>query len=125
MAKVQSRFRRHARDRRQLVISIANTELTLLEFVRKTVGAGKITGKRVTSTRHSPSFTYCISNRQALCLLEYTARFLQSYKRARAALVLANYVRLTPRNGKYTRAMILERDAFEQALLALKAREAG
>jgi hypothetical protein len=42
--------RRHAHDRRQLVVSIANTELQLLQFVLRSVGAGKITSKRIART---------------------------------------------------------------------------
>lgn len=33
--------RRHARDRRQLVVSIANTERPLLDFVLERIGTGK------------------------------------------------------------------------------------
>jgi hypothetical protein len=42
--------RRHRNDQRQLVVSIANTERGLLEWTLDTVGAGKITGKRISST---------------------------------------------------------------------------
>ncbi len=94
--------RRHAHDQRQLVVSIANTERQILEYVQRAVGAGKITAKCVAKIHHSPSFTFSISNRQALDLLRQVAPFLQSYKAKRAALVIADYVRLTPRNGKYT-----------------------
>ena len=50
-------------------LSISNTELPLLEFVRRVAGAGRITTKRTYSERHTPSFTYQISSRQALSLL--------------------------------------------------------
>jgi len=68
--------RRHRNDQRQLVVSIANTERRLLEWTLDTVGAGKITGKRISSPLHSPSFTYSIANRQALQLLEQIAPYL-------------------------------------------------
>ncbi|MET0025068.1 MAG: LAGLIDADG family homing endonuclease [Sedimenticola sp.] len=38
--------RRHKNERRQLVISISNTELELLDYALKTIGAGKITNTR-------------------------------------------------------------------------------
>lgn len=43
--------RKHAGEMRQLVVSISNTELEILEFARATIGAGKLTRKR-TSKAH-------------------------------------------------------------------------
>lgn len=114
--------RRHARDQRQLVVSVSSTERPILEWVRKQVGAGKITGKRTVSDRHNPGLTYTVSNRQALDLLRQIAPRLRSYKRARAELVLERYAELTPRNGRYTAELIERRRAFEQALLAITLR---
>jgi hypothetical protein len=114
--------RKHANERRQLVISISNTELPILDFVLRQVGAGKITTKKTVKAQHSPSFTYAIWNRQALSLLVQAAPFLRSYKRHRAQLVRESYVRLTPRNGKYTAAGLAARQRFEADLLALRAR---
>ena len=59
----------HRGENRRVVLSISNTELPLLEFVRRVAGAGRITTKRTYSERHTPSFTYQISSRQALSLL--------------------------------------------------------
>lgn len=50
--------RRHARERRQLVVSIANTEHQLLDFVLESVGAGKITRKRVVKSHHKPKLHF-------------------------------------------------------------------
>ena len=107
----------HRGENRRLVLSISNTELPLLEFVRRVVGAGRITTKRTYSKRHMPSFTYQISSRQALSLLVQIAPHLRTYKAKRARLALCNYIRLTPRNGKYTQKMKRERQKFERQLL--------
>ena len=107
----------HRGENRRLVLSISNTELPLLEFVRRVAGAGRITTKRTYSERHTPSFTYQISSRQALSLLSQIAPHLRTYKAKRATLALRNYVRLTPRNGKYTKKMKRERQEFERELL--------
>jgi hypothetical protein len=52
--------RRHAKDRRQLVVSIANTEIRLLEFVLERVGAGRLRGRerrpRITHRRARTRF---------------------------------------------------------------------
>jgi len=90
--------------------------------VLERVGAGKITRKRTTRAEHAPSFTYAIWNRQALGLLEQVTAHLKSYKRRRAECVLEHYVRLTPRNGKYTPELAAQRREFEKFLLALNSR---
>src|SRR5690348_6368241 len=57
--------RLHAHENRRLVVSIASTELTLLDFVLRNFGVGKITRKRTYSAAHSPSFCCAVSSRQA------------------------------------------------------------
>ncbi len=113
--------RLHKQANRRLVVTIANTELVLLQFVLTHVGAGKITRKRTTSAKHAPSYCYAISSRQALALLKQLLPYLQSYKRQRAALALEHYEALTPRNGKYTTQGLERRHRFEEALLAMTA----
>ena len=76
----------HKSERRRLVVSISNTDLSLLEFVKATVGAGRITRKRTYSERHSPSFTYAVTNRQALDLLSQIANYLKTYRAQRARM---------------------------------------
>jgi hypothetical protein len=115
--------RRHANESRQLVISVANTELPILQFLRDHIGAGKITRKRIVSSRHTPSFCYAVSNRQALALLEQVTPYLRSYKRRRAQLVLARYMELTPRNGKYDPALLRRRAGFELEVLSIRANQ--
>lgn len=112
--------RLHANENRRLVVSIANTELQLLQFVVDQLGAGKITRKRTTSDLHTPSFCYAVSSSQALILLQQVFPYLRSYKRQRAELALNNYSALTPRNGKYTSNLLDRRHAFERTFLDLK-----
>jgi hypothetical protein len=113
--------RKHAGEGRQLVISISSTERAILDHVRERIGAGKITGKKTAKAHHTPGLTYAIWNRQALNVLTQIRPFLRSYKSARARLVEQHYVRLTPRNGKYSASTLAARQAFEAALLALRA----
>lgn len=113
--------RKHLNENRQLAVTISNTERNLLEFTLDVVGAGKITGKRTTSTKHTPSYTYAVYNRQALALLKQVQPFLRTYKAERATLILRDYVDLTPRNGKYTPELKQAREQFETAVLQIKA----
>jgi hypothetical protein len=114
-------FRRHAREHRQLVVSIVSTERGILKFVLARVGTGKITSKRIAKSHHAPSFTFSVSNRQALELLRQAAPYLRSYKSARAELVLTQYQRLTPRNGKYAERLAEERERFIEKFFTVRA----
>ncbi|HET7370947.1 MAG TPA: LAGLIDADG family homing endonuclease [Gammaproteobacteria bacterium] len=109
--------RKHRGENRQLVVSISNTDFGLLEYIRDTVGAGRLTGKRTYRDHHTPSKTFTITNRQALRLLEQIVPYLRTYKAERAALILKDYIRLTPRNGRYTTEQRQARSAFEQQVL--------
>lgn len=110
----------HSRENRRLVVSISNTEIALLNHVRTVTGAGRITNKRTYSENHTPSYTYKITNRQALALLEAVLPYLRSYKAKRARLAVKDYVRLTPRNGKYTSTMKRARAGFVEKFLGLQ-----
>ena len=114
--------RKHKGDNRQLVISISNNELPLLKYIHKTVGAGHITRKRNYSILHAPSFTYVITNRQALTLLECISSYLKTYKSKRAKFILKDYLRLTPRNGRYTSDQKKKREIFIEKFLKIKVR---
>ena len=109
----------HRGERRSIVVSISNTDRALLEFVRDAVGAGRITGKRTYSERHTPSFAYKVSNRQALDFLSQIASYLKTYRRKRAAMALHRYVAVTPRNGTYSAEILRRRRDFEREFLAI------
>ena len=113
--------RLHAGENRRLVVSIANTELPILRFVRDQIGAGKITRKRTQQTHHTPSFCYAITSRQALALLRQISPYLLSYKKRRAQLALTVYESVTPRNGKYDSVIQAARQRFEREFLSMKA----
>jgi hypothetical protein len=50
------------------------------------------------------------------------APFLRTYKTHRANLLLQEYVRLTPRNGRYTPEQGAARDDFESRFFAISTR---
>ena len=113
--------RRHANERRQLVVSIVSTERDILDWVLIQIGVGKVTNKRTVSPRHARSFTYSVSNRQALALLRQVVPFLRSYKRIRASMAVDHYVSVTPRNGRYSPVQDAARTQFEADFLSVKA----
>ena len=112
--------RKHVNENRHPALTISNTDRHLLEFVLKTVGAGKITTKRTIAENHTPSFAFAIYNRQALALIHQLRPFLRPYKAKRSDLILHDYLKLTPRNGKYNDASLRARKAFEERVLAIK-----
>ena len=112
--------REHAGENRRLAVSISNTELAILRFVAKAAGTGKITNKRTYSRRHTPSYAYKVTNRQALALLEQVAPYMHSYKRKRATLALKYYLSVTHRNGRYTPTQLKTKLSFEKRFLAIK-----
>lgn len=112
--------RKHRNEHRQLALTISSTERCLLEFVKTTLGVGKITNKRSSKSNHAPSFTYSVYNRQALILLEHISPYLRTYKRQRARLILSNYLAVTPRNGKYTPIQLERKSAFEAEVMSIK-----
>jgi hypothetical protein len=102
-----------------LLVSISNNQRSILEYAKQVVGAGKITRKRVYGVNHADAYTYSIANRQALALLGQIVQHMKGYKAQRAELVLNDYVRLTPRNGKYNQALLAERERFVEAFFSL------
>jgi hypothetical protein len=114
--------RLHRNENRRLVVCISNNDFALLQHVKSKIGAGRITSKRVYSARHAPSFNYQINNRQALEVLRQIVVYMKSYKMARARLVLRDYLRLTPRNGRYTADTAAARRRFETDLLGIRPR---
>jgi len=112
--------RKNPNENRGLAITISNTERAILQYVLDTIGAGKITNKRTAKANHTPSYTFHVSNRQALALLRQIRPFLKSHKATRADLVLTDYLRLTPRNGRYTERQLDEREDFVRRFFAIR-----
>jgi hypothetical protein len=114
--------RTHRGENRRPVVSISSTELPLLTYVRSIIGAGRITGKMRSREHHSPSFAYCITSRQALRLLAQVCPYLHTYKAQRACLLLQEYQRVTPRNGRYTAEQRAAREQLEERFFAISTR---
>jgi hypothetical protein len=112
--------RKHKNEYRQLCISISSTEIALLYFVKHATNVGKITNKRTSKPHHTPSFAYAVYNRQALGLLSQILPHLRSYKLERAKLIINSYLRVTPRNGKYSTELLIRKHEFERQVLSIK-----
>ncbi len=109
---------RNKSSQRQLAVTVSSTDRRLLEYILRIVGAGKITNKKISRVNHSPAYTFQISNRQALSMLKQIAPFLRTYKRERTRIALSGYLKVTPRNGKYSAEMLRAKGKFNDAFFA-------
>jgi hypothetical protein len=114
--------RTHRGENRRPVLSVSSTESPLLHYIQSIIGVGRITGKVCSRPHHSPSFTYVVSGRQALDVLGQVVAYLRTYKCARARLLLAEYVAVTPRNGRYTANQRAAREHFENRFFEIAVR---
>lgn len=111
--------RRHRNENRQLVVTISSNERTILQYVKDVTGVGIVTKKRAYKASHSINYTYKLSNRQAIDLLQQLFPYFKSYKKHRAQLVLDKYLILTPRNGKYSQQLADARSQFIDEFFAI------
>jgi hypothetical protein len=117
-----SLVRHHGCENRRPVVSVANTDFALLEYIKAAVGAGRITRKRIAESHHTPSFAFAIYSRQALALLRQITPYLRTCKRARAELLIDSYLLVTPRNGRYTAELSAARTVFEAQFFSIRTR---
>jgi len=111
--------RAHKNEYRRVCVSISNCDKKLLEWVLKKIGAGKIYSKKIYSKKHAPTFYYKIDGRNALPLLKQISPYLLTYKRKRAKLIVKNFLKLTPRNGKYSEKMLIKKKKFTEEFMGL------
>jgi len=106
----------HKNEFRRPCISIASTDLELLDFL-KTITGGTIANKKNYNPRkHKNSFTLTIRKKETVMdLLASISGFLRvDKKKKRANLILENYDKVTPRNGKYCPVLLNEKQLFEE-----------
>lgn len=62
---------------------------------------------------HKDSYTYLVKYNDAIHLLKEIQPYLViESKRSRAKLITEGYKKLTPRNGKYSAEMLIEKEIF-------------
>lgn len=102
-------------------ISIASTTLELLEWIKKVVGKGNITKKKNYNLEiHKDCYSYVLRRNDAISLLIDIQPYLViDVKRKRAELILKKYKSLTPRNGRYTEEMLVEKEEFYNEFMGI------
>lgn len=112
----------HRNEHPSPCISIASTTLELLEWVKQVVGKGTITKKKNYNLEiHKDCYSYVLRRNDAISLLIDIEPYLViDVKRKRTELILKKYKSLTPRNGRYTEEMLVEKEEFYNEFIGIK-----
>lgn len=113
--------RMHDKEHRRPCITVASTDLELLEYL-KNLTNGHITKKKnYHPDRHLDSITLTIKTKnQVLYLLKFVLPFLRvEKKKKRAEWILTHYDRVTIRNGKYNPECLKKKLTFEEDFFKL------
>lgn len=103
------------------VIQVTSTTYEIVDYLKQTFG-GVISTKRETRNANwKQAYNWKIERRKAINLLTEVAELMhEPKKRARANLILKDYIRLTPRNGKYTEEMRQLKLKFEEEFFTIE-----
>lgn len=103
------------------LISISSSDLELLEWIKEITSFGKIVAKKnYNPHKHKDSFTLNIKYNQAISLLKEIVDYLVlTRKRKRAELILEEYKKVTPRNGRYSAELLVKKKQFYERLISL------
>jgi len=103
------------------VITVASTDIELLEWMKGIIGKGAIIRKKnYNCSKHKNSYTYSIVKDSAIILLEEISPYLViNKKKARAEHILKKYKSVTMRNGKYNEEQLEAKLKFYKDFVAL------
>lgn len=103
-------------------VSIASTTLELLEWVKNTVGKGRIISKKnYNIEKHKDCYSYVLRRNDAISLLNDIYPYLIiNTKKKRAELIISTYKSITPRNGYYTDEMLIAKEEFYKEFIVIK-----
>ena len=102
-------------------ISISSTSLELLQWIQIISEVGQVKSKKnYNPSLHKDSFTYEVKYNDAILLLEQIEPYLViSQKKIRAQLIIHEYKKLTPRNGRYSQDLIQAKEEFYKRFMAI------
>jgi hypothetical protein len=102
-------------------ISIASTSIELLDWIKARTGYGNIKSKKNYNTfKHQDSFVYTVKYNDAIKLLNDIIQYLIiPQKKQRAELILSEYKNITPRNGRYSNELLLQKQVFYEKFISL------
>lgn len=101
-------------QRRSPSVTITSTTPELLTYLKDTFG-GFISTQKIYKEHHKQSWAWKIDQRRAVGFCSIIWPYLKEPKKQkRAKLIAERYIPVTPRNGKYTKKMLVEKSLFEE-----------
>lgn len=106
--------RKHKKDSwRTPAVSVSSTTPELLHALVGTFG-GHICKHKTYKAHHMPAYSWRVIGRKALVICAHIcSKLLVPEKRRRAELIAHDYLKCTPRNGKYTPEQVAQKTRFE------------
>ena len=103
-------------------MSVTNTSLELLQYLHSKCG-GRIRTRSPPKQNQNQPYEWKCTGGRLFCVLSQIAPFLKERNKVkRAALLLNEYHGVTPRNGKYTPEVLINKAMFESKFMALSSR---
>lgn len=95
-------------------VSMTSTTIELLEFMQTLFG-GHIVNKKTYSKHHKRAWSWQINYDGALAVCEVLLPYLKEpEKKRRAKIIVERYKSVTPKNGRYDKKILAEKQAFER-----------
>lgn len=107
--------RLHKGENRRPCISISSNDKEMLVFIQGLTGGVIYSKKNYNPEKHKDSFALYIKKKtEVFYILKKITKFLRvDKKRNRAMWILDHYNTVTPRNGKYTEKLLIEKKKIE------------
>src|ERR1035437_5263201 len=94
-------------------VSLSSTTPELIQFMKENFG-GCICIQKKTKPNHSQSYNWRIGRNASLNFLITISPYIKEPSKIyRTNLIISEYKKLTPRNGRYSQEMILKKKDFE------------
>lgn len=101
------------------VVSVSSTTIELLEYMKQNYG-GHIIKVKKRDNNHKDAWHWQVVHDKAISLVSEIEPYLKEpKKKARAKLIKEKYKLVTPRNGKYTDQLLVEKQQFENMFFNL------
>jgi hypothetical protein len=102
-------------------ISIASNSIELLDWIKDKTGFGNIKSKiNYNVLKHQNSYVYTLKYNDVIELLNDIAPYLViPQKIQRAELILSENKLITPRNGRYSKELLQQKQAFYEKFMSL------
>lgn len=102
------------------MLEVSSTTYQIVEYLKKHFG-GVISKKNERNPNWKQAYIWKIEHRKAISLLEEIVSYLnEPKKKARAQLIIKDYIRLTPRNGRYSEEMKQQKLKFEEEFFKIE-----